>query len=160
MTGTESSDRISAGDLSPTRGVAGRVFLSTAAIVCAVLFAALLIASYSARRAMRDAERRGLEQAADLTAQLLAGRGRSLAGGARVFVQGPQFRALVAERQHDDILDQAFEAAAQLGADWVFITDERGSLLAKSDEPGVQGVAMGGTLLVQGALEGRPTSGF
>lgn len=140
--------------------MAGRVFLSTAAIVCAVLFAALIVASYSARRATREAERRGLEQAADLTAQLLAGRGRSLAGGARVFVQGPSFRSLVAERQHDDILDQAFEAAGQLGADWVFITDERGTLLAKSDEPGVQGVEMGTIPLVEGALEGRPTFGF
>jgi serine/threonine-protein kinase len=140
--------------------MAGRVFLSTAAIVCAVLVAALLVASYSARRATREAERRGLEQAADLTAQLLAGRGRSLAGGARVFVQGPSFRALVAERQHDDILDQAIEAAAQLEADWVFITDEHGMLLAKSDEPGVQGVSMAAIPLVEGALEGRTTFGF
>src|SRR3954452_18910725 len=143
MTDTEHLARLTPRDLWPARSMAGRVFLSTAAIVCAVLFAALLIASYSARRATRDAERRGLEQAADLTAQLLAGRGRSLAGGARVFVQGPSFRSLVAERQHDDILDQALEAAGQLGADWVFITDERGTLLAKSDEPGVQNVAMG-----------------
>jgi serine/threonine-protein kinase len=146
--------------LSPTGGMAGRVFFSTAAIVCAVLVAALLVASYSARRATREAERRGLEQAADLTAQLLAGRGRSLAGGTRVFVQGPSFRALVAERQHDDILDQALEATGQLGADWVFITDERGTLLAKSDEPGVQNVAMGSVQLVEGALEGRTTFGF
>jgi CHASE1-domain containing sensor protein len=93
--------------------MAGRVFLSTAAIVCAVLFATLLVASYSARRATRDAERRSLEQAADLTAQLLAGRGRSLAGGARVFVQSAQFRSLVDERHHDDNIDQAIEAARQ-----------------------------------------------
>src|SRR5436305_5909120 len=146
--------------LSQTGGMARRVFFSTAAIVCAVLVATLVIASYSARRTTRDAERRGLEQAADLTAQLLAGRGRSLAGGARVFVQGPSFRALVAERQHDDILDQALEATGQLGADWVFITDERGTLLAKSDEPGVQNVAMGSVQLVEGALEGRTTFGF
>ena len=160
MTDTDSAHRLSARDLSPARGIAGRVFLSTAAIICAVLIAALVVASYSARRATREAERRGLEQAADLTAQLLAGRGRSLAGGARVFVQGPSFRALVAERQHDDILDQAFEAAAQLGADWVFITDEQGTLLAKSDEPGVRGVSMTGIPLVEGALEGRTTFGF
>ena len=140
--------------------MAGRVFLSTAAIVCAVLVAALVVASYSARRATREAERRGLEQAADLTAQLLSGRGRSLAGGARVFVQGPSFRSLVAQRRHDDILDQAIEAAAQLEADWVFITDEHGVLLAKSDEPGVEGVAMGSIPLVEGALEGRTTFGF
>jgi len=160
MTATESTDRISARDLSPARSMAGRVFLSTAAIVCAVLFATLLVASYSARRATREAERRSLEQAADLTAQLLAGRGRSLAGGARVFVQSAQFRSLVAERHHDDILDQAIEASTQLGADWVFITDDQGTLLAKSDEEAVHGVVMSGIPLVEGALEGRTTFGF
>jgi len=160
MTDTESRARRFFRGLSPVRGMAGRVFLSTAAIVCAVLFAALLIASYSARRATREAERRGLEQAADLTAQLLAGRGRSLAGGVRVFVQAPLFRALVARGQHDDILDQTLEAATQLSADWVFITDEQGTLLAKSDEPGVQGVGMSGIPLVAGALQGRATFGF
>src|SRR5918999_191962 len=141
-------------------GIAGRVFLYTAAIVCAVLVAAFAVASHSGRRAARETERRGLEQAADLTAQLLAGRWRSLGGGARVFVQGPYFRALVAERRPDDILDQALEAAEQLGADWVFITDERGLLLAKSDEPGAHGVPMSGIPLVAGALEGRTTAGY
>ena len=160
MTDTDPAARLTAGDLWPARSMAGRVFLSTAAIVVAVLVAALVVASYSARRATREAERRGLEQAVDLTAQLLAGRGRSLAGGARVFVQGPSFRSLVAQRQHDDILDQAIEATTQLEADWVFITDEHGTLIAKSDEPGVQGVAMGAIPLVEGALEGRTTSGF
>ena len=160
MTGTDPGERLTARDLWPARSMAGRVFLSTAAIVVAVLVAALVVASYSARRATREAERRGLEQAVDLTAQLLAGRGRSLAGGVRVFVQGPSFRALVAQRQHDDILDQAIEATTQLEADWVFITDEHGMLVAKSDEPGVQGVAMGSIPLVEGALEGRTTSGF
>ena len=93
-------------------------------------------------------------------AQFLAGRGRSLAGGARVFVQGPYFRTLVAERRRDDILDQAFEAGEQLDADWVFITDDRGVLLAKSDEPGASGTAMGNVPLVAGALRGLTTSGF
>ena len=141
-------------------GLSGRVFVGTAAIVCAVLVAALAVATASARRVADAEARRGLEQAADLTAQLLAGRGRSLAGGARVFVQGPYFRALVAERRRDDILDQAFEAADQLEAAWVFITDERGVLLAKSDEPGASGDALGGVPLIAGALEGRQTTGF
>jgi serine/threonine-protein kinase len=141
-------------------GIAGRVFLFTAAIVCAVLVAALAIASRTGRRAAIDAERHGLEQAADLAAQLLTGRARTLAGGARVFVQGPYFRALVAERRRDDITDQSLEANDQLAADWVFITDERGILLAKSDEPGAQGVPMAGIPLVAGALEGRTMSGY
>jgi serine/threonine-protein kinase len=160
MTDTDADRSRSLRDAWRAGGIAGRVFIGTAAIVCTVLVAALAIASYSARRTLRETERRGLEQAVDLTAQLLAGRGRSLAGGARVFVQGPFFRSLVAGRQHDDILDQTIEAASQLGADWVFITDDRGTLLAKSDEPAVQGVDMGNIALIEGALEGRTTTGY
>src|SRR5256885_17175139 len=122
--------------LSQTGGMARRVFFSTAAIVCAVLVATLVIASYSARRTTRDAERRGLEQAADLTAQLLAGRGRTLAGGARVFVQGPYFRSLVRAGTRDDRLDQPFEAGSQLAANRPFLTPERGALPPTSDRPG------------------------
>jgi serine/threonine-protein kinase len=140
--------------------LAARAFAVTAAVVAAVLLAALAAASSAARRDADADATRGLEQAADLTAQLLAGRGRALAGGARVFVQGPYFRALVAGQRRDDLLDQAFEAAEQLEAAWVFITDERGVLLAKSDEPGASGAPLGAVPLVAGALEGRETSGF
>ena len=126
----------------------------------AVVVAAFVALAISDRQAADVATRRGLEQSADLVAQFLAGRERTLMGGARVFVQGPYFRTLVAERRRDDVLDQAFEAAEQIGADWVFITDENGVLLAKSDEPGVFGAAMGQVPLVAQALRGQVTSGF
>ena len=145
---------------SRSMGLTGRVFLGTAAIVAAVIVAAFVITAASVRRSGEASARRGLEQSADLVAQFLAGRSRSLAGGARVFVQGPYFRSLVAERRRDDIIDQSFEASEQLGADWVFITDDRGVLLAKSDEPGASGLPMGNVPLVAGALRGLVTSGF
>lgn len=124
------------------------------------MLVALTTASRAARRSADDTARRNLEQSADLVAQLLAGRERSLAGGARVFVQGPYFRTLVAERRRDDILDQTFEAAEQLDARWVFITDGDGTLLAKSDEPSATGDPLGRVPLVSGALRGQVTSGF
>ena len=133
-------------------GLTSRIFIGIALIVSTVLAVVLILASLSARRAVDATMRRGLEQSDDLAAQFLAGRERSLAGGAKVFVQGPYFRALVAGRRRDDILDQTFEAAEQLGADWVFITDERGFLLAKSDEPAALGDAMGSVPLIAGAL--------
>ena len=136
------------------------MYIGTVAVVLAVLGVALLIASFAGRRATRAAERRGLELAADLTAQFLAARGRTLAGGARVFVQGPYFRSLVTQATHDDMLDQTIEAMQQLDADWVFFTDERGTLLAKSDEEAVVGAPLGSIPLIAGALEGRVTSGF
>jgi eukaryotic-like serine/threonine-protein kinase len=141
-------------------GLRGRVFLGTATIVAVVIAAAFAISAASVRRAGERSAHRGLEQSADLVAQFLAGRSRSLTGGARVFVQGPYFRTLVAESRRDDILDQALEASEQLGADWVFITDASGVLLAKSDEPGTGGTPMGNVPLVASALRGLTASGF
>lgn len=143
-----------------TFGFTWRVFAVTAAIVGIVVVVALMVASRSVRLASDRTARRGLEQSADLVAQFLAGRERSLAGGARVFVQGPYFRTLVSERRRDDILDQTFEAAAQLESQWVLITDGRGVLLAHSDQPGASGDDMGGVPLVAGALRGHVTTGF
>ena len=137
-----------------------RVFVGTAVIVGVVVMVALIMASSAARRSADATARRSLEQASDLVAQLLAGRERSLAGGARVFVQGPYFRTLVAERRRADILDQTFEAAEQLDASWVFITDGVGALLAKSDEPSASGDALGRVPLVAAALRGSVSGGF
>ncbi len=143
-----------------TFGFTWRVFAVTAAIVGIVVVVALMVASRSVRLASDRTARRGLEQSADLVAQFLAGRERSLAGGARVFVQGPYFRTLVSERRRDDILDQTFEAAAQLESQWVFITDGRGILLAHSDDPSAAGDDLGGVPLIAGALRGHVTTGF
>jgi hypothetical protein len=52
-----------------------------------------------------------------------------------VFAQNPYFRALGGAQRRADVLDQAREGADQLGADWVFITDGAGTVLAKSDAP-------------------------
>lgn len=146
--------------LQAASGIASRVFVGTAVIVALVVLVALLLASTAARRTADATARRNLDQAVDLVAQLLSGRERSLAGGARVFVQGPYFRTLVAERRRDDILDQTFEAAEQLQASWVFITDATGTLLAKSDEPSAAGDALGAVALIANALRGQVSGGF
>ena len=137
-----------------------RVFLATAAVVALVLAAAVYVTTVSIRRAADEAARAGLDQAADLAAQFLSARERTLSGGARVFVQSPYFRSLVAGQRRDDILDQTFEATELLGADWVFITDGEGRLLAKSDEPGAAGGPMGNVPLIAAALGGHAASGF
>lgn len=140
--------------------VTARVFVGVVTIVALVLGTVFTVARTEARRAADAGAVRALEQSADLVAQLLAGRGRSLAGGARVFVQGPYFRTLVAESRRDDILDQTFEAAEQLDASWVFITDASGMLVAKSDEPSASGDPLANVALVSGALRGQVMTGF
>src|SRR5215212_5248199 len=142
------------------RSLASRVFFGGVMVVVVVLASVFLILSRWAQRSGEAVVQRELEQSADLVAQFLAARQRGLTGGARVFVQGPYFRAIVAENRRDDILDQTLEAVSQLDADWVFIVDEHGVLVAKSDEPSASGADLGGVPLIAGALQGRVMSGF
>src|SRR5215204_1075108 len=142
------------------RSLASRVFLGGVLVVVVVLALVFLILSRWAQRSGEAIVRRELEQSADLVAQVLSARQRSLAGGARVFVQDPNFRSFVHEHLRDELLDQTLEAQEQLEAAWVFVVDESGVLLAKSDEPGAAGVNMGNVSLVAGALQGRVTTGF
>jgi serine/threonine-protein kinase len=141
-------------------GLTARVFASTILIVAVVVGVAFVIGRTTLRRAADQADRRALEQSADLAAQLLAGRLRTLAGGTRVFVQQPYFRTLVAEKRREDLLDQAGEAAEQVDALWVMITDGEGVKLAKSDERRLVPDSLGNVPLVAGALRGAQVTGF
>ena len=149
-----------------------RVFGAGVAVVLVVVVLVFVLLSRWVQRNAETVVQRELEQSADLVAQVLSGRQRSLTGGARVFVQGPSFRSFIADRRQQqqssriadslryDILDQTIEATSQLDADWAFVVDERGTLLAKSDEPDAYGTDMSSVPLVAGALQGHVTSGF
>lgn len=145
---------------NPSFSLTTRAFIGSTVIVLVIVATIIGAFAVSARRSAAENTQRGLEQSADLVAQLLAGRERTLVGGARVFVQNPNFRSLIAERQREDVLDRAIEAAEQIDADWAFITDAAGVLIAKSDEPDVTGIAMGQVPLVAGALRGQIQRGF
>jgi serine/threonine-protein kinase len=149
------------------------VFGGGGALVVLVLALVFLLLSRWVQHNADTVVQRELEQSADLVAQVLSGRQRSLTGGARVFVQGPSFRSFIADRRSQqqqsarfadslryDILDQTIEATSQLEADWAFVVDERGTLLAKSDEPDAYGTDLSGVPLVAGALQGHVTRGF
>jgi eukaryotic-like serine/threonine-protein kinase len=137
-----------------------KVFLGGVAVLGLVLVLVFAMLSRWARQSGEAVVQRELEQSADLVAQYLSARQRSLAGGARVFVQNPNFRSFVHERLRDELLDQTLEAQEQLDAEWVFVVDESGVLLAKSDEPSAAGVSMGSVPLIAGALQGSVTTGF
>jgi serine/threonine-protein kinase len=141
-------------------GLPARIMASAVVLLTVVLALVFAILSRWAQRSGDAVVRRELEQSTDLVAQILSSRQRSLTGGARVFVQDPYFRSFVAEHRRDEVLDQSLEATEQLEADWVFVVDERGTILAKSDEPGAPGADMSSVPLVAGALQGQVRSGF
>ena len=87
-------------------------------------------------------------------------RRSALAGQAEVFVGNAGFRSGVESQKLADVLDQSQEAVAQIGANWVQITNDRGVRLAKSNEPGADTVDLSGSALISGALEGESKGGY
>lgn len=140
-------------------GLTVRAAIGTALVVLVVVTAVLIVVASGASRAANETAQRNLDQSADLVSQFLSVRERSLMGGARVFVQYPLFRARVTGGPREDVLDQAIVAVDQIDADWVFITNDSGILIAKSDEPKVFGTTMGHIPLVAGALNGQEQRG-
>jgi serine/threonine-protein kinase len=145
---------------SGTSSLTWRIFLGAAGVVAAVLAATLLLGWLSVRRTIWGEVDRSLDRTRQLVVTFLNGDERGLARGAAVFVQNPNFRALLESAASGDMLDQSLEAASLLGASFVQITDREGMRLARSDEPAAPRVSLARSPLIAGALQGQTTSGI
>ncbi len=145
---------------SGTSSLTWRIFLGAAGVVAAVLAATLLLGWLSVRRTIWGEVDRSLDRTRQLVVTFLRGDERSLARGAAVFAQNPNFRALLENPSAGDMLDQSLEAASLLGASFVQITDRQGTRLARSDEPAATRAELAGSTLIAGALQGEITSGI
>jgi serine/threonine-protein kinase len=146
-----------------TRGLSltAKIFLSTAAVVAAVLGVTLYFTSRQAGRTADATVDRSLVQATDQISTQLDARRRALQGQAEIFANAPTFRSLVQSKTKlADLLDQAIEAAERIGADWTQITDEAGVRLAKSDEAGAEPLDLSESALISGALGGQAMAGY
>ncbi len=145
---------------SGTSSLTWRIFLGAAGVVAAVLAATLLLGWVSVRRTIWGEVDRSLDRTRQLVVTFLRGDERSLARGAAVFAQNPNFRALLESPSSGDMLDQSLEAASLLGASFVQITDREGTRLARSDEPAAVRASLAASPLIAGALQGQITSGI
>ena len=143
MTGTSTESSVPA--------LTWRLFLTVGAVVATVLVAALVLLSVAAARAANVSSARALDRTTRLVTVLLDGREHGLKRAAEVFVKNPSSWPLLMDHRPEDMLDLAVEAADRVGASWVQIIDERGTRLAKSDEPTAAPVALSSSALISGA---------
>src|SRR5688572_601525 len=92
---------------SGTSSLTWRIFLGAAGVVAAVLAATLLLGWLSVRRTIWGEVDRSLDRTRQLVVTFLKGDERGLARGAAVFVQNPNFRALLESAASGDMLDQS-----------------------------------------------------
>jgi len=140
--------------------LSAKIFIGTALVVSAVLGTSLFFTSRSANRAARASIERTLEATREQVQVLLAGRERTVLGGARVFVLNARFRSIVESKATGDALDQTIEAVEQTGADWVQFTDAEGVRLARSDNPGAAADSLAEASLIGIALGGSDARGY
>jgi len=128
-------------------GLAGKIFVASTLLVVAVLGI-----SFGVGRALA-ATRRAVENQ-------LSSRTHGLATAAGVSASVPQYRArLLNAGRHNDALDQANDVRSLAGAAWVLVTDAEGILIARTDQPEVEGIDVSRGALIAKALSGDTASG-
>jgi eukaryotic-like serine/threonine-protein kinase len=76
-----------------------------------------------------------------------------------VIVESPYFKAAVAEMDQATTLDSAQDMVAQVGSDFMIVTDFEGTVVARTDLPALAGVDLSQMPLVAKAIEGESVGG-
>jgi serine/threonine-protein kinase len=141
-----------------------KIFAGAALVVLAALGSALLVTRARATATAEAASARALGATRSAIGDALVGRSRSLRQLTAALVQVPAYVSRIGEslRTEDraNLLDQADELRAQIGADWVLIVDESGVLKAWTAQRGAGDEDFSGGALIGRALEGRTTEGL
>ena len=141
-------------------GLAARIFLAATLLVVAVLGVTFGLTSLQANRTADESIRRALAGVRRGVEAYLAARTAAFAGMSQVSAQVPQFREQLLKRsKRADVLDQAEEHRHLLGAAWVLVTNDRGILIARTDDPTQSDIDLSRGALIADALSGDETQG-
>ncbi len=141
-------------------GLAARIFLAATLLVVAVLGVTFGLTSLQANRTADESIRRALAGVRRGVEAYLAARTAAFAGMSQVSAQVPQFREQLLKRsKRADVLDQAEEHRHLLGAAWVLVTNDRGILIARTDDPAQSDIDLSRGALIADALSGEETQG-
>ena len=141
-------------------GLAARIFLAATLLVVAVLGVTFGLTSLQANRTADESIRRALAGVRRGVEAYLAARTAAFAGMSQVSAQVPQFREQLLKRsKRADVLDQAEEHRHLLGAAWVLVTNDRGILIARTDDPAQSDIDLSRSALIADALSGDETQG-
>jgi methyl-accepting chemotaxis protein len=146
----------------PGFGLAAKIFAASTLVVVAVLTASFGLTSLQANRTADEAVRRALDRTRRSVQAQLQARERAIAGISAASAAIPTFRDRILESEElSDRLDQADEYRDLVGATWALVTDDQGSLLARTDRPDPDEVGrdLSGGAQIADPLVGEPATG-
>ena len=144
----------------PRLGLRGKIFIAATVLVVAVLGVTFGVTSIQANRTADASIQGALGRTAAAVENLLGAHTRTLAASAMAAASVPQYRErLLNARQPAEVLDQADDIRDLAHAAWILVTDEEGTLIARTDARERRGEPLGKGGLIASALNGEETSG-
>ncbi len=125
------------------------------------LTGALLLFSYQRANSLaQDSLHAALASTRELYENLEADRLQKLQLINSVIVESPYFKAALAEMDEATTLDSARDMVAQVGSDFMIVTDAEGKVVARTNRPSLTGVDLSSAPLVARAIEGESEGGI
>jgi len=146
-------------------GLTQKILLFTSAIVVSLVGISVVTTTVQADRLARANIDRGLTETKGIWDTFQADRFNKLKLGLRALSNEPAFKALIqrmvdeqSEDAYNTLLDTLQERGRDVSADFVIGTDVGGTVLVRSDRPGVQGENLSKEVVVMKPLAGEESA--
>lgn len=137
-----------------------KFFLLTAIIIVLLIGVTLIFSQKKATALANETIRAGLEETLSTFDSFQQDRYSKLKMINNVIAQNPYIIAYVEQADTPSILDQARQRQQELHSDFIIVTDDQGTILARTDKPTSSGQTIAQIPLITKALEGEEVSGL
>jgi len=137
-----------------------KFFLLTAFIIILLIAVTLWFSSRKATALANDTIRADLKQTLSVFDTFQKDRYEKLKIANKIIAENPYIQAYIQEADSNSILDLAKQTEERIKSDFIFVTDDEGTILARTDKPGASGQSMANVPLIASALDGDEASGL
>ena len=137
-----------------------KFFLLTAFIIILLIAVTLWFSSRKATTLANDTVRADLKQTLSVFDTFQKDRYEKLKIANKIIAENPYIQAYIQEADSNSILDLAKQTEERIKSDFIFVTDDDGTILARTDKPGASGQSMANVPLIASALNGDEASGL
>ena len=147
-------------DTKPGLSLSLKFFLLTAIIIVLLIGVTLIFSQKKATALANETIRSGLTETLSTFDNFQEDRYSKLKMINNVIAQNPYIIAYVETKDTPSILDQAQQRQQELRSDFIIVTDDEGTILARTDRPTSSGQSIDKIPLISAALEGDEVSGL
>jgi eukaryotic-like serine/threonine-protein kinase len=137
-----------------------KFFLLAAIIIILLIAVTLWFSSKKATALANETINTDLKQTLSVFETFQKDRYEKLKIANKIIAENPYIQAYIQEADSNSILDLARQTEERIKSDFIFVTDDEGTVLARTDKPGSSGQSMAKVPLIAKALDGDEANGL